>query len=192
MRTMYFNHQAVVREAALLAGDTPADGRSLTLSVPDKLQETFRREAFYCRASQDEMPSRAVIYGTAIMSLMSKGIHVDFQYDPTPETGLRAGRPAVRHLPFNFPRPEETDRIIKITETVRGSSDGEMTVRINPSPAALLEKRCQENGLSREENFIALSSLVEYVGTAEREGLHLSVYADDRAGLEPEALMAYS
>ncbi len=175
MNTPYFNHDALVEEAAHLSAATPPAASELTLSVPDKLRETFMREAFYCRTSQEEMPSRAILYGATIMSLMSKGAHIGFEYSPVSNYEELGRTPAVRRLPFNFAAPEDSAKISHACEMIREASDTEFDVHISPYSSALLQQRSQKNGLSDEVNFIAFAALVEYVGTAEREGLHLSV-----------------
>lgn len=176
MNTMYFNHFALTDEVVNLSKNAPTDGRELNLSVPDKLRETIRHEAFYCRVPQDQMPSRMVVHGAAIMSLISKGHHVDFECDPEPDDESVGSALAVaKHLPFNFPRREETEKIIHTVEALKEAPDGEFIVRLSPPAPAVLQSWSHENGLSDEVNFTTLAALIGYVGTAERVGLHLSV-----------------
>jgi hypothetical protein len=177
MDETYFNHSELVNEAARLSKDTTTVSEDICLSVPNKLEEIIRHEAFYCRASEDEMPSRMVLHGASIVSLIARGVYIDFQYDRVPDPEM-PGHTVTSHIPLSFPRPEETEKITHVADAIKRLSDDRFEIRLNSLASALLENVCNENGLSSEINFVAIAGLINYIGIAERAGMYLSVYPD--------------
>lgn len=146
-----------------------------TLRVPRAAGIVALGEAAHWEAPVEEMPSRVIRYGSAIVRLLGAGEYFDFVSD----VSTSRGEEVKQHIPLNFPRPGQATATMVIDHLKSMSEGQEVDLVVNSGDVAILDELLEEHeGIDQTDMFTLLAGFINHIGVTERDGATFVSYPD--------------